>query len=362
MINIAFYCSDIRLLAGTERASLTIANELSKLENFNVLIISNQGYKNESKIEIAENIKVCNLNFIYKGRQYFQNVLKLSKLIREYNINVFVSVEIISLFFTFPALVLNKNVKYIVWEHFNFTTNLGVPLRSFCRKVAARFADGIVVLTQKDVQLWKKNLNISGCIVSINNPSPFEISKRQYSISSKNIIAVGRLVDQKGFDRLINIWGTMKVRNLIPKEWKLQIIGSGPDEVMLKALAQTYELGDLIEFVNNTDSIREYYENAAFLAMTSRFEGLPMTLIEAQSFGLPIIAYDCLTGPAEIVSSKSGMTINDNNSEDFISGLRILMGDINLRQKMGENAKIEAGRFAPEKIRVRWEKFVTDLF
>ncbi|WP_336834207.1 glycosyltransferase family 4 protein [Sphingobacterium siyangense] len=361
MINIAFYCSDIRVLAGTERSSLTVANELSKLDNFKVFIISNQGEKNESKMTINSNIEVYNLRFVNRGLQYFSNILKINKFVKKNKIDVFVSVEMISVFFTLPALMINRNVKYIAWEHFNYTTNLGVRLRNWCRAAAAKFADGIVVLTQKDVQLWESNLKISGIICNINNPSPFDISENLYDNDSMHIIAIGRLVEQKGFDRLIDIWGEMNLRKLIPTGWKLQIIGSGPDQELLFSQAEKYKLGNLIEFISNTDSIKSYYEKASFLAMTSRFEGLPMTLIEAQSYGLPIIAYDCLTGPAEVISDKSGILIKDNDCEEFIEGLIALMGDLYLRQQMGKQAKIEAERFSPDQIREKWRKFILEL-
>src|SRR5690606_30927743 len=121
---------------------------------------------------------------------------------------------------------------------------------------------------------------------------------------SKSIIAIGRYTFQKGFDKLIEIWNQFVKEYRIPSGWKLQIIGQGEDQELLERLIKKYELKN-VELVGPTSNIGLYYSEASFLVMTSRFEGLPMTLIEAQSYGLPIISFDCLTGPSEVLNNKN---------------------------------------------------------
>ncbi|MDM8177221.1 glycosyltransferase [Olivibacter sp. 47] len=244
-------------------------------------------------------------------------------------------------------------IKLFVWEHFNFTVSLNKKMRVYLRKFAARFADTIIVLTQKDVELWKTNLKVRAKIISINNPSPFPISNNKYKEESTTVIAVGRLKYQKGFDRLLKIWSDFK--RIRPNGlWKLQIIGSGPEADKLKEQSMRLGIGSSVEWIENTAHIKRYYENAAFLAMTSRFEGLPMTLIEAQSFGLPIIAYDCLTGPGEVISKKSGFLIRNGDDDEFVDKLLLLSQDSSLRNRFSYSAREEVTKFSVRNIVMQW--------
>lgn len=147
----------------------------------------------------------------------------------------------------------------------------------------------------------------------------------------------------------------------VHKNWKLQIIGSGVDKDMLENKIEEYNLRDNIEMIANTSNIAYYYENAAFLAMTSRFEGLPMTLIEAQSFGLPIIAYDCLTGPSEVITDRSGFLIKDDDQSEFLKKLNVLIADKQLRLDMSEISKKEVVRFTEDNVLDKWSNLLENI-
>ena len=93
---------------------------------------------------------------------------------------------------------------------------------------------------------------------------------------------------------LLNAWH--KVVSVHP-DWRLRIVGWGEDENDLKAQAWTLGLSDSVVFVGRTSQVEKEYQRAALYVMSSRWEGLPMTLLEAQSFGLPVVSTDCETGP-----------------------------------------------------------------
>lgn len=363
MKNIAFYCSDLRILAGTERSTFTIANELANSKYFNVFIFSNEGEKKDIEMEINDSIQFINLDFKSKILGYFRNLIKLNRYLKSNRIDVFVSVEMISIFFTIPVLFFNNNkrIKFIAWEHFNFNVNLGLKLRDYCRKLAAKYASGIVVLTEKDKDLWIKNLKINGEIINIINPSPFTFDKINYNTESKNIIAIGRLTYQKGFDILIENWRSLKNNWMIDESWQLNIIGSGPDEELLKSLVLNYELDNYINFIPNTNNIKDLYEDSSFLVMTSRFEGLPMTLIEAQSYGLPIVAYDCITGPSEVINSNTGILVEEGNQDEFNKAIFKLINDFELRKFMSMNAKENSKKYSKGNVSKKWIEFLNRI-
>lgn len=363
MKTIAFYGSDIRNLAGTERAMFSVANGLAQDGNYKVIIISTIGTRKDIKYELDPKVKIICLNILNAKRQYLQLTWRLNKCIISEKISYFISVESISVIFTLPSFFTSRmvrNVKFIVWEHFNFSVDLGKKLRITARQLARRFANGIVVLTDTDLQLWQKERKPKAKMVAINNPSPFPVNHMEYNVNSKIFIAIGRLTYQKGFDRLVKIWKKFLDVNPLT-DWKLMIIGSGPDEQKLKELAMELNIPDSLVWVSNTPHIKSFYENAAALLMTSRFEGLPMTLIEAQSYGLPIIAYDCLTGPAEVVTKNSGILVEDDNEIEFVRALQTISNNTELRLNMSKSAKHEVLRFDPKLIAEKWLSFVKNF-
>lgn len=362
---IAFYLGDFTRSGGTERSCTSVVNGLATQSSNQVYVIVTNTNDEQSFFFIDPKVKILYLNVKYSKGKYLILISHLIKIIRINKIEIIVAVEALSLLFVLPVIFRNKfkkeKLKLIVWEHFNFTVNLGKKIREKFRWAAGRFADAIVVLTKRDVQLWQDNLKINGKIIAINNPSPFEVSSKEYNSKSNNIVAIGRLTYQKGFDRLIEIWNLFLQKYPENNHWQLQIIGDGNDKEKLESLITNYSINDNVQMVGNTSSISEYYEGASFLAMTSRFEGLPMTLIEAQSFGLPIVAYDCLTGPSEVITQKSGFLIDDNNKEKFVEKLQILVTNGTLRSEMSVAAKEEMKRFSEMEITQQWKELIEAL-
>ena len=363
--SIAFYIGDYSRSGGTERSCISVANGLAERGDVKVFLIMTNNKSEEPFFDINHKVNLIFLNIKNSKIQYFSLLNKLNSSLKKYRIDKLVAVEVMSLLFILPLYIFSvfyqPKAKLWVWEHFNFTVNLGKKSRDFLRRKVINFSELIVVLTQRDVGLWREGLKFSGNIVAINNPSPYYISEKSYSNDSKIIIAVGRLTFQKGFDRLLSIWGKFLEKFPEQRDWTLQIIGSGPDQELLEEIVSSKSLHNNVKFIPNTSKISDYYEKASLLAMTSRFEGLPMTLIEAQSFGLPIISYDCLTGPSDVISLESGYLIKDDDESDFVDKLYHLTVDENLRLLMSENAKKEVAKYGIEYISSQWREQLINL-
>ncbi|MDR6733875.1 glycosyltransferase family 4 protein [Sphingobacterium sp. 2149] len=211
----------------------------------------------------------------------------------------------------------------------------------------AKKYDRFVVLTHEDLTYWKGLKNS----VVIPNANTFSLPRRA-ALTEKRAIAVGRFDYQKGFDQLIAIWKDIQARC---SDWKLDIYGQGP----LKAdmLAQIHALGldGQIALHAPVKHIMDAYMHSSLVLMSSRYEGLPMTLLEAQACGLPMVAYACKCGPRDIIKpGKNGYLIAEGDRADFANKACRLMEKGALRQQMGQAAWEMAENFDAERIMRQW--------
>jgi len=349
-MRICFFIDNIAHTGGTERVTTIIANQLVKF-GIEVTILSLWG----DGISSFKLDPLVELHSIYKNKDKFKykipsTVISIRRFVKANHFDWLITVESILSFFTIPACSF-INIKQIVWEHFNFNTNLGLRARSLARRLAARFADHIVVLTTRDKELWTSNLSCNAEIIAIPNPLPYAIQEVKQG-RSKNVLAVGRLTYQKGFDLLINAWS--KVKDSYP-DWHLNIVGNGEDLPLLQKLIESLCLNDNIHLYPGTKRIDEFYSDSSIFCLSSRFEGLPMVLLESQAFGLPVVSFDCETGPSEVIKNGyNGILCKPEDIIELSEGLNKLIGDPLLRIEMSSNAFVNAQLFAAENITKQW--------
>lgn len=322
MKKICFLIGNLNNSGGTERVTTLIANALAQ-KNYQVSILSLADGR-QPFFELVPSIKTYSLypEKISFKKNFLGAVWLIRRFVTQNQIDTLVVVDSISCVFTVPAL-FGLKVKHICWEHFNFNVNLGVKYRDIGRRWAAKYCDYVVTLTQRDKELWEQGIkNIKAKIIPIANPSPFEVQENIPSLDYKTILCVGRLTYQKGFDLLITAWA--RVARQVP-DWKIVIVGSGEDELMLKQMAKDFAVEDSIVFAGQQKDMDQFYRQASFFCMSSRFEGFGMVLIEAQSYGLPIVAFDCDIGPAEIVVEGTGYLAKSRDTTSLANQLSRLM-------------------------------------
>jgi len=204
-----------------------------------------------------------------------------------------------------------------------------------------------VVLTHEDKGYWGKMNNIE-VIPNANSFEPNDIS----NLSSKRVIAVGRLNYQKRFEDLIALWRTV---HLEAPDWKLEIFGNGPQKKELQALIDTYGLSNSAIIREPVKDIMNEYLTSSMVAMTSRYEGLPMALLEGQVCGLPMVSYCCKCGPKDIIiDGKNGFLIDEGDLENFSSKIVQLIKDVALRKEMGLHSSQLSKRFSEEEVMSKW--------
>lgn len=205
-----------------------------------------------------------------------------------------------------------------------------------------------VVLTEEDKKAWGAFDNMT-----VIPNFLVDLPKKCSTVLLKRVISVGRLEFQKGFDYLIQIWA--KIHEFYP-DWQLYIIGNGSQYDYLHKMIESFKLNDVVFLTPATATISKEYLQSSIYAMTSRYEGLPMVLLEAMSFGLPIVSFACPCGPKDIIDSDFGSLISVGDIDGFVEKLLLWMGDYDKRCSAGRQArkKVEQ-QYLQKNIMEKWD-------
>jgi glycosyltransferase involved in cell wall biosynthesis len=187
----------------------------------------------------------------------------------------------------------------------------------------------------------------------LTNQIPFINVENILGVGRKLLLAVGRLSCQKQFGLLVGCFQSLATRHA---DWDLVILGEGPLRSKLEVQVSEASLRNRVFFPGRAGNIGDWYESADLYVMSSRFEGFPNTLVEAMSYGLPVVSFDCDTGPRDIIRHKvDGLLVSSGNEQELTATLDQLMGDENLRVELANRAVDVRARFATERIAEKWE-------
>lgn len=407
-MNILFTLHNIACRGGSERVVINLANELCKIPNLQVSILSYYTDTTASKPHAYWLDSRVNVSYLYnhdeKRKKGLSKIiwrwikpiwinLLMNKQYRDYD----VIIESDFAFF-YPRFRV-KNTKYIKIMHsiinkWKKKNNLFDCIIFLNEKELNRwhsYHNNIIKipnfipsqpyidllpkaikylneLQNKDLQATLKNycqtLDINSPYTDIQNFKQAKFLLKTFihhaltkSIESKKqykLIAVGRMDainNHKGFPRLIQAYS--KIANEFP-EWQLEIIGQDQGQKqLLESQIKSLKMQDYIVLKPFTTNIESLYLEADIFVMSSHVESLPMVLIEAASFGLPLVAYDI--GTIRDCFDNNGILVEDNNEEQFCLAMQTLMRDEKKRLSMGwHGIQLAQTRFSKERIVEQW--------
>jgi len=348
---------DFNRSGGTERVGSMLANGLDAAGYDVVLGSLNNGDK--PFFELNESITVRSLARS-TGRAIYRmpnNIYNIRQVLVEENIDTLIVVETMLVLFTLPAAA-GLSINHICWEHFNFKSDLGKKGRRVARQLAARYCDTVVTLTDRDRQYWQEGTRGRAKIVTISNPCPFPVQTNHKLPNSKTVLAVGNLFKIKGFDYLLKAWQI--VTQSMP-EWTLTIVGDGEERESLTQYITDHQLSKTVQLVGRTDNVVQYYNQADIYCLSSQYEGFPMVLLETLAFGIPVVSFDCDTGPAEILEDTGSILIPKNNIDKLAGSLVKMMRDDKLRKSISMRSKEKAEIYQTKKIISQWVNLIESL-
>ena len=221
-------------------------------------------------------------------------------------------------------------------------------LHTWWMNQSAKYAQAVVALTEGDAAVWRKvnkNVFVIPDAVHLNETGVY--SDQRY----KSVVFVGRLSKQKDIGSLLAVWQMVRQRH---SDWHLHIYGEKGDiEEPLWQQLQTDGQGITIH--PPTADIIAVYQQHDMLLLTSRYEPFGMVLPEAMSCGLPVVAFDCPYGPADMMTDGvDGFLIKDYNIKVFADKVCFLMEYPDLRRQMGKAAVLSSQRYRSDSVMPVW--------
>jgi len=179
------------------------------------------------------------------------------------------------------------------------------------------------------------------------------------ALDAKVLVAAGRLGRQKGFDLLLDAFRTVHAKH---PDWRLDIYGGGDWLKRLTARIEELELTGAARMRGVTSQLDQVFNQSGMYVLSSRKEGLPMVLLEAMTAGLPPVAFDCPTGPAEVIKNGvNGLLIAPEDPAALAAGICEMIENPDRRRAMGAAALETSAQYSMPVVREAWETLFTDL-
>ena len=215
--------------------------------------------------------------------------------------------------------------------------------------------------------IQNENFRNNGVVKSItiyNAYNPTWIKKTDFKIplvleSKEYILSYARIDDDvKDFKFLIE---SFTQSNIWKKDKLLVIMGDGKDKEKLIEISNSLPSSNQIIFLPFTKDPFTIIKKAKFVAITSRYEGFPMVLVESLSLGTPIVSLDIVSGPSEVIIDKfNGLLIVKRDVSLFSEGISTMFNDLELYNRCKQNTKTSVKEFSMEKISEKWNKLLQD--
>ena len=345
-MNIAFITPSLRF-GGRERVLSKLINFFSKKEDVKVHVIL-YAKKREINFEIDKNAIIHIPDFSANCNEKLYAIKSLHfirKTVKENKIDTIVSFEEKWNRFALLA-VFGLKLKRIISNRNNPYRDYGFIDRKLAQWLYPK-VDALIAQTNIAKEVYEKRYKLKKCVVIGNHIDKLDVDFSK--IERENIIiCVSRLMKTKNHDRLVDIFSKTNNTN-----WKLYIVGGdhGDQNISTKLKKQIKELNleDKVILVGPSKNVNEYLLKSKIFAFTSQMEGFPNVVGEAMAAQLPVVSYDCVAGPRDMIDdSVNGFLVPIYDDNLFVERLNHLMNNENIRKEMGLRAAEKIRQFDSE--------------
>lgn len=353
--NICFVIHSLQA-GGMERVMSELVNYFAASGRYHVHLVL-YGIKRDIFYKIPDGITVHKPNFEFNNSQRLLSTIRTHFFLRK-TIKQIKPIAALSFGERWNSMVLlallGTAVPLFVSDRAQPDKSLG-KVHDTLRKLLYPTAKGIIAQTQKALKIYQKmyqhaNMKVIGNPI---RPIPAENVTRE-----NHILMVGRYIKSKQQDVLIEIFSKLNAPN-----WKLVLVGydhlKQTNQSRWEALAEELQVADRVIFAGKQSDVERYYRSSKIFAFSSASEGFPNVVGEAMSAELPVVSFDCIAGPSDLIQEgENGYLIPLGDQELFAQKLQLLIDDESLREQLGRNAKTTIQKFELNYICSEFESFL----
>ena len=339
---------------GIERALTTLSSLFVKRGHRVIYIACRAGkhfYELNHNVVFREPSFVHTASSRHKLLNYYKTIKFVRKQLKEFNPDTILSFgDIINPL----ALLANRGLGYPIYisDRISPKQNLG-RFKNFMKKITYRKATGIIAQTEQAAaykrQVFGNGINLKIIPNSLRKIEHFD------DVEKKNqVIGVGRLSFEKGFDRLIEAFA--KIQN--HDDWILVLVGDGPVRTQLEQQAVALGIAERVVFLGMRKDVDHLLSESKIFVIPSRCEGFPNALCEAMASPLPCIAFDGVPTENLITDHEDGLVLKDGDVEGLSDAMEQLMNDEDLRDALSRKAISIRQRLDEEKIGDEFLNFI----
>ena len=364
---------------GIEKSVVSLANALSKIENYQVEIVTVYRIYQEPAFSISNKVKVTYLldpkynpnkkewldalhnlepiNFFKQSVKSLKILYKRHNEVAKYlknNPDIDVVISTRTFLNEWSAKYASSKTLKIGWEHNHHHNNM-----KYANAVvnSAKDLDYLVLVSKDLKQFYQKKMELYKCRCFYIPNALEEIPKKMSPLTSKRLITVGRLAKEKGYLDLLKIYKDLKSEGF---DWGLDIIGDGKEKETLENYIKNNNLLDVtLHGFKNSKEIERLMSKASIYVMTSYTESFGIVLLEAMSNGLPCLAFDSAEGAREIITSgEDGYLIKHRNFKAMEKKIKDLADDLEKRKELGKSGRSKAKKYTMDSLTSFWENLI----
>lgn len=362
--NIVILADQLYMIGGINSLIKLKANWWASSKRYNVTIITTEQKNKKPFYKLNKSINVLDLDINYNREKSYlsfsnlllliKNYMRLNRWLRHNKPDLIIISNHIPVTFFFPFLrTKGKFLKEYHFTQYYRNKRKSSMLNKFEKYIESKL-DFQLVLNLEECSYYDSSK-------AVHIPNPIVLNSEELDVRcsrEQTVISAGRISTVKRFDLLLEIWYEFKKYN---SSWKLEIYGSGTesDTKDLQRKIVDLELSDSVKILEPVNNLGEVMRNRGIYAMTSAQECFPMVLLEAQSSGLPIIAFDCPTGPRNIIENNvNGILVPMDNREAYTRALIELADNHDLRKFIAKNSLKTVQKFDIKEVMNSWETLI----
>jgi glycosyltransferase involved in cell wall biosynthesis len=364
-IKVAMLVTNLCNKGGTERVTSILSRNLNP--HFDLYVIT-QWENGPISFELPADVPCLNLFNNPKGilTSALLGTYKAANFLKKNNIDVLMVMGHYNGLLPFTVKMIS-NIKLIFCEHCSvyrdkwYQTPLKKIISGISHTFIEHFPDLVVTLTKKDLAYYRDKKIHCTCIPNAIDSSLLN-TESTYDTESKKIITVGRIDFQKGYEYLIEVAKRVLTQH---RDWQWHIWGgNGTPEYTRKieSLIASAHLENQLFLKGTSPKMYEIYKDYSLYVMTSRFEGLPLVLLEAKASKLPVVSFDINSGPSDIVQNEiDGALIPPFDVDGMSERICELIRKPKLRKQYSDHARSNLPQFAEDQITALWIRTIEDV-